>query len=211
MDSNDALGGYGTVGGTGTLNSTEGKTPMSTGGKTPITPSQGISPSSESENAPESEATNMPASENTEENATNTKENTASVVTSENDERTADPYGNGWLANRYSRLALGFLIVAVILLVFQISFGKAGTLADILTRATGFSWSFLDFLGGCSEVSALVALGFTCLGLHQKKTRTGVILLVVELIVFVFPLVLALVMAKVMGGTISWMGGTIHL
>lgn len=108
----------------------------------------------------------------------------------EKGERTTDPYDNGWLATQYSRVSFGLLIVAAVCLIFSIPFGEAGTLPDILTRATGFSWSFLD--GGISGGLALSTVVLACLSLHQKKTRAGIVLLVAGLVVFVIQLVLTL-------------------
>lgn len=125
------------------------------------------------------------------ESENNLPTNTRSVTSLQKGEHFADPYDNGWLATQYSRVSFGLLIVAAICLIFSIPFGEAGTLPDILTRATGFSWSFLD--GGISGGLALSAVILACLSLHQKKTRTGIVLLVAGLIVFFVQLVLILV------------------
>lgn len=115
-----------------------------------------------------------------------------------NDRQSANRGNDERLARVYYLVSFGLFIPA---LVLSISFGKAGRLEDILTQATGFSWQFLGYI---ADVLVMAALVLVCLGLHQKKTSAGVILLVLELVIFVIPLVWMLVMATVMGGKISF-------
>ncbi len=77
--------------------------------------------------------------------------------------------------------------------------GFAGCLQGRLITAADVPRTILSVCGG----SVLAALIFACLGLHYKKTRAGVILLVVGLAVFVILTVWMILMATVLGGAIS--------
>lgn len=86
------------------------------------------------------------------------------------------------------------VLIAYLLLIpeiiLSISFGKAGTLTDILSQQTGFSWAFL---GDIEIVLGIVSIVLAIRAREKQKTTAGTIVLVLGILLVVVPLVVLII------------------